>query len=84
MIDGKSGIVFGPKKITKSMAMSDRFIQERLENETPSVSAHNVKDFVKELKNYEEKKIPPNIDYFGIDNLAKEAQEKLTVTTRSP
>ena len=52
IIDGKSGIVFGPKKITKSMAMSDKSIKELLENENHSVIAHNVKDFEKKLKIY--------------------------------
>jgi hypothetical protein len=45
-------IVFGPKKITKSMAMSDKSIQERLETETHSVTASIAKDFVKRLKVY--------------------------------
>ena len=30
------------------------------------------------MSNYELKKIPNEIDYWEIDNLAKEAQEKLT------
>ena len=48
----KNEIVFGPKKITKSMAMSDKSIQERLETETPSVTASVAKDFAKRLKIY--------------------------------
>ena len=32
----------------------------------------------KKLDNYEGKKLPSNLDYFQIDSLAKEAQEKLT------
>ncbi|CAJ0924992.1 7372_t:CDS:2 [Entrophospora sp. SA101] len=32
----------------------------------------------RELNKYEQKKIPKDIDYFQVDNLAQEAQEKLT------
>src|SRR5688572_1541709 len=34
------------------MAMSDKSIQERLESETPSVTASVAKDFAKRLKSY--------------------------------
>jgi tRNA uridine 5-carboxymethylaminomethyl modification enzyme len=33
---------------------------------------------IEELKKLESKKIPANLDYFQINNLSKEAQEKLT------
>ncbi|CAG8663522.1 2868_t:CDS:1, partial [Cetraspora pellucida] len=32
----------------------------------------------KELSQYEARRIPPHIDYYQVDNLAKEAREKLT------
>ncbi|GBB98036.1 hypothetical protein RclHR1_03120021 [Rhizophagus clarus] len=45
-------IVFGPKRVTKEMAMSDRSIQEHLKVQGHEIVRSNVKDFVKSLKKF--------------------------------
>ncbi|RIA89284.1 hypothetical protein C1645_772780 [Glomus cerebriforme] len=45
-------IVFGPKKITKTMAMSDRLIREHLKIQVHEITTYRVDKFVKSLKEY--------------------------------
>ncbi|RGB39768.1 Dynamin family-domain-containing protein [Rhizophagus diaphanus] len=45
-------IEFGPKRVTKEMAMTDRLIQEHLKIQIHEIARSNVKDFVKSLKKF--------------------------------
>ncbi|EXX72881.1 hypothetical protein RirG_065190 [Rhizophagus irregularis DAOM 197198w] len=45
-------IEFGPKRVTKEMAMTDRFIQEHLKIQIHEIARSNVKGFVKSLKKF--------------------------------